>query len=65
MQGVKSFLDEVWREVHPTKGRVVWPDREKIIRSTWVVVTMSIICSLFIWLTDTGFNRVVSGLLFE
>jgi len=65
MQGVKSFLDEVWREVHPTKGRVVWPDREKIIRSTWVVVTMSVICSLFIWLADTGFNRVISGFLFE
>ncbi|MBW7877480.1 MAG: preprotein translocase subunit SecE [Candidatus Cloacimonetes bacterium] len=65
MQGVKSFLDEVWREVHPTKGRVVWPDREKIIRSTWVVVTMSVICSLFIWLVDTGFNRVISGFLFE
>jgi len=64
MQAISEFLKEVWREVHPTEGRVIWPDREKVIRSTWVVIVMSFISSCFIWLADSGFGRIISGLLF-
>lgn len=65
MQNVKNFLDEVRREVHPSYGRVVWPDREKVIQSTWIVIGMSVLVSMFIWMADSSFGKIIQGVLFE
>jgi len=65
MVKVKAFLDEVWREVHPTRGRVVWPTKDKVIKSTWIVVIMSAIMGLFLWGADQSFGSVVSSILFQ
>lgn len=64
MSGVKGFLEEVWREVHPTKGRVVWPTKDKVIKSTWVVAGMSLVFGLILWLFDSVFGQIVTNALF-
>ena len=64
MGSIKSFLEEVWREVHPTRGRVVWPSLDKVIKSTWVVIVMSFITGVFLWIADTSFGKVVTDILF-
>ena len=65
MSKVYSFLEEVVREVHPTRGRVVWPSQEKVIKSTWVVIIMSLLSGLFLWAADFSFGEVVSSILFD
>lgn len=65
MTNVKGFLSEVWREVHPTKGRVVWPTKNKVISSTWVVAISSFIFGLILWLFDSVFGNIISNLLFS
>jgi len=64
MGSIKGFLEEVWREVHPTRGRVVWPSFDKVVKSTWVVIVMSSIVGVFLWITDTSFAKVVTDILF-
>lgn len=64
MNKIMTFLLEVWREVHPSKGRVVWPDRGKVIKSTRVVVLMSFLVALFVGASDWAFGTLVRGMLF-
>lgn len=59
----KGFLGEVLREVHPTKGRVVWPTWDKLSKSTVTVIVASTICGLVIWLYDSVFSKVIAGSL--
>jgi preprotein translocase SecE subunit len=65
MKQIRGFLAEVWREVHPTRGRVVWPSWDKVVKSTWVVVIMSALAGLFIWAADTAFGQIIQGILFN
>lgn len=64
MGNLKGFLEEVWREVHPTSGRVVWPDKEKVIQSTWVVIASSSLCGIYLFLIDSGFGQIIRGILY-
>lgn len=65
MGKITGFLEEVWREVHPTHGRVVWPSWDKVVKSTYVVVIMSSIISIFLWGTDAGFGKIITDILFS
>ena len=46
------FLNDVWREVHPTKGRVTWPTAKSIKTSTLIVIASSVLMSLYITACD-------------
>jgi len=65
MGKVYSFLEEVVREVHPTRGRVVWPTQDKVVKSTWVVIIMSLLSGIFLWAADTSFGEIVATILFN
>jgi preprotein translocase SecE subunit len=64
MKKISAFLSEVWREVHPVKGRVVWPTNDKVIKSTRVVVVMSFIVALFVGASDWAFGSLITRVLF-
>ncbi|MBI4686011.1 MAG: preprotein translocase subunit SecE [Nitrospirae bacterium] len=56
---VKEFLNEVKIE---TK-KVVYPNREELIGSTWVVIITVFLVSFYLGAVDIGLSNVVSKLL--
>lgn len=53
---IKEFLREVKVEIK----KVVYPTREELIGSTWVVIITVIVVSLFLGIVDLGLSKVVS-----
>jgi preprotein translocase subunit SecE len=52
---VKAFFREVKIEVR----KVVFPTREELIGSTWVVIITVIAVSLFLGVVDLGLSKLV------
>jgi preprotein translocase subunit SecE len=52
----KQFLEDVRVEMK----KVVWPERDKLINSTVIVVVVSVLFTLFIFLSDTIISRVIN-----
>lgn len=59
MQKIKEFFREVKIEIK----KVVYPNRDELIGSTWVVIIMVILVSLFLGTVDLGLSKIVSRLL--
>ncbi len=57
------YLQEVWIEVRPNKGRVVWPAYENVKLSTKAVVVSSIFLGLFIGVMDYLFAAMLKFLV--
>jgi preprotein translocase SecE subunit len=49
---IKKFLNEVWAEVSPKKGKVSWPTKKMILVSTGVVIVCVAIVTTYIWIID-------------
>ncbi|MBI2944725.1 MAG: preprotein translocase subunit SecE [Candidatus Wallbacteria bacterium] len=60
---LKQFLEEVWREVRPDKGRVSWPTMKSIRMSTMVVMITSVMLSIYIFLCDEILRQTLGALL--
>ena len=60
-----KYLNEVWIEVRPHKGRVVWPAFENVKLSTKAVILSSIFLGVFIGAMDFLFScalkLIISG----
>jgi preprotein translocase subunit SecE len=52
---VKEFFREVKTEVK----KVVFPTKEELIGSTWVVIITVFIISLFLGIIDLGLSKIV------
>ena len=52
---VKEFFKEVKTEVK----KVVFPTKEELIGSTWVVIITVFIISLFLGIIDLGLSKIV------
>ncbi|NWF98946.1 MAG: preprotein translocase subunit SecE [Nitrospirae bacterium] len=52
-------IKEFFREVKIEIKKVVFPTREELIGSTWVVIITVIIISLFLGLVDLGLSKLV------
>jgi len=52
LKGLWKFLQDVWRECHPQKGRVTWPTAKAIRVSTIVVILSSVLLSAYIFMCD-------------
>lgn len=59
MQKIKEFFREVKIEIK----KVVYPNRDELIGSTWVVIIMVILVSIFLGTVDLGLSKMVSRLL--
>ncbi len=53
---IKEFLREVKVEIK----KVVYPTREELIGSTWVVIITVIVVSVFLGIVDLALSKVVS-----
>ena len=58
-KGVFNFIKESKNELK----RITWPAKNKIIRSTSVVLTAIILLTVTVWLIDSVFNQALSGFL--
>ena len=55
IEKIKQFFREVKVEVH----KVVYPSREELIGSTWVVIVTVMVISLFLGVVDLGLTKLV------
>lgn len=55
MNKIKEFFRDVKVEIK----KVVYPSREELIGSTWVVIITSIVISLFLGIVDLGLSKLV------
>ena len=54
---------EFVREVVAEFRKVTWPSRQELINSTVVVITVTVVVSLFLGLVDVVLARVVERIL--
>jgi preprotein translocase subunit SecE len=52
-------IKQFFREVKLETSKVVYPDREELIGSTWVVIVTVVIVSVFLGVVDLGLTRLV------
>ncbi|HET6516089.1 MAG TPA: preprotein translocase subunit SecE [Thermodesulfovibrionales bacterium] len=52
-------IKEFFREVKIEIKKVVYPTREELIGSTWVVIVTVIVISFFLGIVDTGLSKIV------
>ena len=57
------YLQEVWIEVRPHKGRVAWPNWDGITMSTKVVIVSSLGIGVFIGVLDIFFGEVLKFII--
>ena len=55
IEKIKQFFREVKVEMH----KVVYPSREELIGSTWVVIITVMVISLFLGVVDLGLTKLV------
>ena len=52
-------IKEFFRDVKVEVKKVVFPTREELIGSTWVVIITVIVISLFLGVVDLGLTKLV------
>jgi preprotein translocase subunit SecE len=52
-------IKEFFREVRVEIKKVVFPARDELVGSTWVVIITVIVISLFLGIVDLGLTRLV------
>jgi preprotein translocase subunit SecE len=55
----KSFLVDVRAELH----RVTWPSRKETMSTTWVVVFIIVLISLYLGLCDVVIAKLMNALI--
>ncbi len=55
MNKVREFFREVKIEIK----KVVYPSREELVGSTWVVIFTAIVISVFLGIVDLGLSKLV------
>jgi preprotein translocase subunit SecE len=50
---------EFFREVKIEVKKVVYPNRNELIGSTWVVIITAVVISVFLGIVDLGLSRLV------
>jgi len=55
IEKIKQFFREVKVEVH----KVVYPSKEELIGSTWVVIVTVVVISLFLGVVDLSLTKLV------
>ncbi|MBM4136490.1 MAG: preprotein translocase subunit SecE [Nitrospira sp.] len=52
-------VKEFFREVKGEMKKVVFPSRDELIGSTWVVIITVLIVSVFLGIVDLGLSKIV------
>ncbi|HXX54191.1 MAG TPA: preprotein translocase subunit SecE [Thermodesulfovibrionales bacterium] len=56
-------IKEFFREVKVEIKKVVYPSREELMGSTWVVIITAVVISVFLGIVDLGLSKVVKAAL--
>jgi preprotein translocase subunit SecE len=56
---VRSYLDEVKAEL----GKVTWPTRKETIATTWVVIVIVLIISVYLCACDLALTKLMRFIL--
>jgi preprotein translocase subunit SecE len=56
IERIKKFF----REVRVETSKVVYPNRDELISSTWIVIVTVLVISVFLGIVDLGLTRLVS-----
>lgn len=59
IQRIKEFFREVKVEIR----KVVFPEKEELLGSTWVVIITVILVAIFLGIVDIGLARIVERLI--
>jgi preprotein translocase subunit SecE len=59
LRRVQEFVREVLAEFR----KVAWPSRQELINSTVVVITVTVVVSLFLGAVDVALARIVERIL--
>ncbi|HXX81773.1 MAG TPA: preprotein translocase subunit SecE [Thermodesulfovibrionales bacterium] len=59
VEKIKAFFREVKVEIK----KVVYPSREELMGSTWVVIITAIVISVFLGIVDLGLSKIVKAAL--
>ncbi len=62
MNGVKIMIEKIkqfFREVKVEVHKVVYPTKEELIGSTWVVIVTVMVISLFLGVVDLSLTKLV------
>ncbi|TAN46017.1 MAG: preprotein translocase subunit SecE [Nitrospirae bacterium] len=59
IEKTKNFFNEVKTEAK----KVIYPSKDELIGSTWVVITTVIIASLFLGFVDMALGKIVKMLV--
>jgi len=52
-------IKEFFREVKVEIKKVVYPSREELMGSTWVVIFTAVVISVFLGIVDLGLAKIV------
>jgi len=52
-------IKEFFREVKVEIKKVVYPSREELMGSTWVVIITAVVISVFLGIVDLGLSKIV------
>ena len=52
-------IKEFFREVKVEIKKVVYPSRDELMGSTWVVIITAIVISVFLGIVDLGLSKIV------
>ncbi|MEO0250398.1 MAG: preprotein translocase subunit SecE [candidate division WOR-3 bacterium] len=56
-------IKQFFREVKVELGKVVFPGREELVGSTWVVIISVFIISIYLGIVDLGLSKLVKELI--
>jgi preprotein translocase subunit SecE len=56
---IGSFFSDSWSELK----KVRWPSRQELTSYTIVVVVTVVIVTVYFWLLDLGFSRIIDWIL--
>ena len=62
LNGVNTMIEKIkqfFREVKVETKKVVYPSREELIGSTWVVIITVMVISMFLGIVDLGLTKLV------
>jgi preprotein translocase subunit SecE len=62
LNGVNIMIEKIkqfFREVQVETKKVVYPSREELIGSTWVVIITVMVISMFLGVVDLGLTKLV------
>lgn len=61
--GMFERLKLFFREVKVELKKVVFPSKDELIGSTWVVIISVLVVSVFLGIMDIGLTRIMQALL--